>query len=133
MKLSFCTNGSMRVLKTCATSGPSGLSSSGTSFAVLCRRASDVRRAKTAHRQGVEQLGDADVGLGRTAENRNQSAFGDRPHDQPRQFFVGWRRAFEVPLHHLLVDLDDRLDQRLVDLVRIRQRAGGVAGGLEAC
>ena len=132
MKLSFCTNGSMRVLNTWATSGPAGSAFTSTSspaafFAVRDQR---VGRQRT-ERQGVEQFGQARARLARNAQHRNQRALGHGLDDQPGDFFVGGRRALEIPLHHRFIDLDDRLQQRLADFGRIDQRAGRVGGRLQ--
>ena len=131
MKLSFCTNGSMRVLKTWATSGPAGSALSVTSspsfFAV---RATAV--GGSAHcSEHVEQLVDADARLGRDADDRRQRALPDRFDAQPVELLLRRHLAFEVPLHHRLVDLDDRLEERLADRRRIDQRARRVRRHVE--
>ncbi len=74
MKFSFCTNGSMRVLKHCATSGPAGSDLSSTSSPAALTPSLDERRRKGEEGQGIEQFGKADAGLARDAKNGNQRA-----------------------------------------------------------
>ena len=128
MKLSFCTNGSMRVLKTWATSGPVGI---GFHFDLLHRPCVAVRvprlraTVRTWRRRRAIRSGRRP-----SCPNSRRSGpsvpFGHGPDDQPRQFFIGRRCSLEVPLHHPFVHLDDRLEQRLVDLAGIDQRPAGI-------
>ena len=86
---------------------------------------------QTTQGHRIQQFRQPDTRLAGTAENRDQRAFGHRAHDQPRQFLFGRRRPFEVPPHHFFVDLDDRFEQRIVDFVRVEQRAAGVGRHLQ--
>ena len=90
----------------------------------VLRRADDFVGRQRATGQPVEQFRQSDAGFARDAKDRNQTAGGDRLDDQPREFFLGGQRAFEVALRHGVVDFDDRFDQRIVDGRRIDQRAG---------
>ena len=72
MKLSFCTNGSMRVLKTWATSGPSGSAFDFDLFVALLGRSRADPRGQPAHGHRVEQFRQPDLRLARTADDRNQ-------------------------------------------------------------
>jgi len=45
--------------------------------------------------------------------------------NSPRQFFLGRSVPLEISTHHLFVHLDDRFNERMVDLGRIDQCAGG--------
>ena len=129
MKLIFCTKGSMRVLNTWATSGPaeSALTSTCSPAAFCAVRAINVGRRR-ADGQGVQQLGQPHARLGRNADHRDQAALGDGPLDQSRQFLFGGRRALEVAFHDRFIHFDHRFQERLAELGRIDQGAGGVGG-----
>ena len=91
MKLSFCTNGSMRVLNTWATSGPAGSAFTSTSspaafFAV-----------RTSASGGRAQRPSASINSGRptpvlpeTQTIGNQRSLGHGLDDQPRRFLPRW-------------------------------------------
>ena len=131
-KFNFCTKGSIRVLKHCATSGPAGSALISTSApSALVGRAFDEVRRNGADGQGVEQFSEALAGLARHAENRNQRALRDGQGDELGEFFVGGRSAFEIALGHRFIDFDDRLQQRFADFGGIDQRAGRIGGRLE--
>ena len=116
MKLSFCTKGSMRVLKICATSGPAGIGRDVDRFPVGGDGgAVDRIGRQAAEDQGVQQFFHAHPGLGRAADDGDQRAAGHGLDDQPGELLVARFDAVEVAGHHLFVDLDDRLDERGVD------------------
>ena len=77
---------------------------------------------QAAEDQGVEQFLHAHARLGRAADDGDQRAAGDGLDDQPGELLVARLDAVEVAGHHVLVDLDDRLDERGVDVVGIDQR-----------
>ncbi len=89
-------------------------------FASFFRGACDRVGRQAAHDQGVQQFGQADVRLGRAANDRHQAAFRNRADHQSRKLFVRGLSSFEIAFHHRFVDFDNRFDQRLADLVRVR-------------
>ena len=112
----------MRVLKICATSGPSGLAVTSTVFSSAATavrwRALGGRPQKTSASSSsftptpvfAEQQ---TMGISvppATAWTINR-----------RDFLVAGLDAVEVAGHHLFIDLDDRFDERGVDLVGIDQ------------
>ena len=107
-------------LEDLGTDGPSGLGSSVTSspFFLAVRTMSAGERQHTA-RASSNSLTPTSV-LPEQHKDGHQRTFGDGADDQARQFFVGRLCPFEVAFHHLFVDLDDRLDQRLADLVDVQ-------------
>ena len=103
MKLSFCTKGSMRVLKTWATSGPAGI---GLDLDRLRRRRSSAVRCdgvgrQGAEGQGVEQLRQAHARLARARRRSGSARPGPRPGRSAAASSSSRRlRALEVALHH---------------------------------
>ena len=133
MKLIFCTNGSMRVLKTWATSGAGRVGVEFDRFAggVLRgpRRSCPARVRRRPARRAIPA---APRPSWPTRRRSGISVPGhDGPLDQTRQFLGRRRRALEVTLHDRLVDLDDRFQERLADVGRIDQGAGRVGGHVE--
>ena len=86
---------------------------------------------QAAEDQGVEQFLHAHARLGRAADDGDQRAAGHGVDDQPRKFLVARFHAVEVAGHHVLVDLDNRLDERGVDIIRIDQGALDICRHLE--
>ena len=86
-------------------------------------RAMDRIGRQAAEHQRVEQFFHAHPGLGRAADDGHQRAAGHGLDDQAGELLVGRFDAVEVAGHHVLVDLDDRFDERGVDVVGIDQRA----------
>ncbi len=91
----------------------------------------DLVRRQRAQRQGVEQLGHADAGLARAAQDRNQGPGRNGLDNQSRSFLIGRQGALEVALGHLFVDFDDRLDELDGDGDRIQDGSADVGGHLE--
>ena len=115
MKLSFCTNGSMRVLKTWATSGPAGSALTSTSCAGVVRgrvdnlvgrqtRTVPARRAVPSARRRSwptrrRSESDCPAATASTISRASSSSVGGVPS--------------KYRASHVFVDLDDRFDQRL--------------------
>ena len=122
----------MRVLKIWATSGAAGIGHDFHHVVVgVDGRAMHRTGGQAAEDQGVQQLFHAYAGLGRAADDGDERPAGDRLHDQPADFLVARLGAVEVAGHDVLVDLDDRLDERGVDGAGIDQRPGRVRGHVE--
>ena len=131
MKLSRCTNGSIRVLNTWAASGAAGSGLSVTvSPSLVAVRATAVGGSEHCS-STREQLVDADAGLGRDADDRRERPLPNRLDAEPVELLLRRHLALEVLLHHRFVGLDDRLEHRFADLGRIDQRTLGVARHVE--
>ncbi len=131
MKLSFCTNGSMRVLKTWATSGPSASGFNVDFFAVLrCLCASRSAGREAAHRQRVEQFVTPTSVLGRAAKDRNQRCLrrrrGRSAARVPRRSAAFPRSSAPSPASS--TSMIDSISGSRISL-RIQQRSGRIVPG----
>ena len=110
MKLSRCTNGSIRVLKTCAASGAAGSGLSVTvSPSLMPAARNSSRRQRALHEHG-EQFVDADARFGRDADDRRERSLPNRLGRESIELLLRGQLAFEVFLHDFLVGLDDRFE-----------------------
>ncbi len=107
MKLSFCTNGSIRVLNTCAVSGAGGVRLELDLAVALLGLARQIVGRQATGGERIEQFGQSHAGLAGAAQDGHQRAVGDRLDHQARQLFLRGLRSFEIPLHHGFVDFDD--------------------------